>query len=123
MMASRSLPWDALQFMTKNGFLSTWEDASRDEGPEHLACLGICCVDDRPDHPARQQDLVDVPDEPLEFVIGHLGPAPEVGVLVGVADSGPPSVAPDEVGPDNYPVPVVLESLSRVDAADLSEAG
>src|ERR1022692_3889487 len=82
MMASRSLPWDALQFMTKNGFLSTWEDASRDEGPEHLACLGICCVDDRPDHPAGQQDLVDVPDEPLEFVIGHLGPAPEVGSLL-----------------------------------------
>src|SRR5699024_10003026 len=43
-------------------------------------------------------------------------------ILVGLAPADEPAVADHQIGAEDDPVPVVLETLSGVDAADLAEA-
>src|SRR5258708_9164037 len=89
--------------------------------PETRWGLRVDGVDRGADHAAFQQSLVDVADQPIELLIGDPGQAPEVRVPARAANRDPVIVAPDEVGTDDHAVPVVLESLGRVDAAHLSE--
>src|SRR3954452_12195563 len=72
--------------------------------------------------PSGQQHLVDVSDQKVEVdVADPLGVA-EVGVAVGATDGHPLVGPPDQVRPEQHAVPLVLEALGGVDAADLTKA-
>src|SRR3954471_19377745 len=74
-------------------------------------------------HAPAQKHLVDVSDECVELLIVDTFRVSEVGVAVLRADSDPMVRSPHKVWTQQDAVPVVLEALCRVDAADLAEAG
>src|SRR5580704_1113714 len=92
-----------------------------DQFGEELLGLQIGGVDHRAGHAPGEQYLVDVADMPVVLQVGDR-PLLEVRVFVGLPYGDDTAVAGHQVGAEDDARPVVLESLGRVDAADLVEA-
>src|SRR5262245_57124607 len=83
-----------------------------------ILSLFILGVDADTTHTSREQHLVGVADQASEVeVVGLL----HGGVMGVLAPRLPVVAAPDEVVPEDHAGPVVLETLSGIDAADLTE--
>src|SRR5581483_2992676 len=87
---------------------------------EELSGLGVDGVNDRADHAAGEQDLVDVADVPVALESGDR-PLAEIRVLVGLANGNHAAVAGDQVRTDDDTGPVIFEALCGIDTADLAE--
>ena len=93
-----------------------------DEVSQVVSSLIVHGVEERAEHASRQKDLVDVADEGLDLGVGDASSVAEVGILALAPLQDPAILTPDEVRAKDDAVPVVLEALGGVDAADLSEA-
>jgi hypothetical protein len=92
-----------------------------DESLEELLGLRVGGVNVDATQAAGERHLVDVAHQKVEVGVADLRGVAEVGVAVGAADGDPPA-APDEIESEQDAVPLVLETLGGIDAADLAEA-
>src|SRR5579872_4870279 len=78
-------------------------------------------IEDSSHHPAGEKHFVGVADQPVRLGVAHSS-LDECRILAGISDRHQPALAVHQVRADDHTVPVVLEALRGIDAADLAEA-